>query len=56
MKPSERIKQIHNALKLLDGQNPDARDFSAVTFFEQAILQYLDEAKLGTDIEQRKKV
>ena len=54
MKPSERIKEIHQALKILDGQNPSV-GFGAGTFFERAILQYLDEKELGTGIDQRTK-
>lgn len=52
-KPSERIKEIHRALKILDGQNPDDKNFEGVTFFEQAIIQYLNEQKNGTSIDLR---
>ena len=53
MKPSERIKEIHRALKILDGQSPEIKD--DMSFFERAILQYLDEQKEGTAIEKRSK-
>ena len=53
MKPSERIKEIHRALKTLDGQNPEAPYFNDMSFFENAILQYLDEKEEGTAIEKR---
>jgi hypothetical protein len=52
-KPSERIIEIHKALKILDGQNPDDRGFGDPTFFETAIMDYLDERELGTPIQQR---
>ena len=55
IKPSERVKEIHRALKILDGQDPTKSDFESITFFEDAILQYLDEKELGTKIEQRSK-
>ncbi len=53
MKPSARIEEIHRALKILDGQDPDNPNFRTCSFFEQAICQYLDELKNGTDVEQR---
>mgnify|MGYP001594935624 CR=1 FL=1 len=56
MKPSERIKEIHRALKILDGQNPEAMFFNDMSFFERAILQYLDEKEEGTGIEKRSKI
>ena len=55
MKPSERIKEIHRAMKILDGQNPDNRDFENMSFQEKAIVQYLDELAEGTAIENRSK-
>lgn len=53
MKPSERIKEIFKSLKILDGQNPNEPHFETMSFVEKAILQYLDELKNGTEIEQR---
>ena len=53
MKPSERIKEIHRALKILDGQDPEETNFGNMTFFEKSILQYLDEKEEGTGIENR---
>ena len=53
MKPSERIKEIHRALKILDGQNPEGKFFNDMSFFELAILQYLDEQKEGTAVVKR---
>ena len=55
MKPSERIIEIHKALKVLDGQNPDDKNFNNTSFFEQAIIQYLDELAEGTNVERRTK-
>ena len=55
MKPSERIKEIHKALKILDGQNSNEPFFGDMSFFEKAILQYLDEKEIGTEIQNRKK-
>jgi len=52
-KPSERIKEIRNSLKIIDGQNPEDPNFEGMTFMEEAILQYLDEKELGTAIENR---
>lgn len=54
MKPSQRIEQIHYALKVLDGQNPEDKNFGGMTFFEKAICAYLDEWVGGTPIENRK--
>lgn len=45
MKPSDRINEIHRALKILDGHNPEDKDFAGITYFEKAILKYLDEVK-----------
>ena len=53
MKPSERIKEIHKALKILDGQDPETQYFTGMSFVENAILQYLDEKEEGTGIEKR---
>lgn len=53
MKPSERIKEIHRALKILDGQDPESIHFNNISFIELAILQYLDELKDGTALNQR---
>ena len=53
MKPSERIKEIHKALKILDGQNETQPFFDSISFVEKAILQYLDEKEEGTEIEKR---
>ena len=55
-KPSERIIEIHRALKILDGQNPEEPIFDSLTFFEKSILQYLDELSGGTAIENRKRI
>ena len=52
-KPSERIEEIHRALKILDGQDPEDKNFSGKTFYEESILRYLDETISGTPIEQR---
>ena len=56
MKPSERIKEIHKALKILDGQSFEDINFDNISYFEKAILQYLNEKELGTSLEQRTKV
>ena len=53
MKPSERIKEIHQALKILDGQNETQPFFNNMSFVERAILQYFDEKEEGTEIEKR---
>ena len=53
MKPSERITEIHKALKILDGQNETQHLFDNMSFVERAILQYLDEKEEGTEIEKR---
>ena len=53
MKPSDRIKEIHQAMKVLDGQKTEDPNFHSMTFYEQAILQYLDEKEAGTEIERR---
>ena len=53
MKPSERIKEIHKALKILDGQNESQPYFYNINFFYKTILQYLDEKEEGTEIEKR---
>ena len=53
-KPSERIQEIHRALKILDGQDPSEPNFESPTFVEKAILQYLDEDYEGTEIEKRR--
>lgn len=55
-KPSERIEEIHKALGILDGQDPEREGFLCKTFYETAILQYLDEVKNGTAIQQRMKI
>ena len=56
IKPSERIKEIHDSLKILDGQNPNDKNFSDLSFTEQAIINYLDEKEFGTKISQRSKI
>jgi len=37
----------------LDGQNPEDENFSGMSFMERAILQYLDEKVLGTEVSKR---
>ena len=54
MKPSERVLEIHRAKKILDGQDPEDKNFNNISFFEESILQYLDEKELGTGINQRR--
>ncbi len=39
-KPSERILEIHKALKVLDGKNPDE---TGIFYETKAIINYLDE-------------
>ena len=52
-RPSDRIKEIYKALKILDGQDQNKTNFGDMSFFEQAILNYLDEQKYGISIQQR---
>ncbi len=40
MKPSERIKQIVEAMMTIEGRNPNDKIMS---FYEKAILKFLDE-------------
>ena len=41
MNSSDRIKEIHRALKILDGQDPKDPNFDGISFFEKAIIDYI---------------
>lgn len=41
--PSERIKEIHRSLKVLSGKDPGEPGFNSASFYETAIMKFLDE-------------
>lgn len=43
MLPSDRVKEIHNSLKILDSKDIENLEWNSPTYWEKAILKYLDE-------------
>ena len=54
--PSERIKEIHRSLKVLAGKDPTEPGFNSASFFETAIIKFLDEQFPALEEDRDKKV